>query len=286
MNNIEDSANQHPIPPLIKTTRTITHNDAPQSTYVQTGVNRVSRDLLAATNQATLSNRVSPPQSLSLNHLSPEREADTASSFSFASSYSSSRASVDNYSIIDAVESGNLNQVEFYLGRGHDPSINNNSAIIKAAELGHIDVVETLLNHPRVNPADQNNAALRKAFRNHKLSTVKVLLNHPKVNPAVNDNEILVYSAIYGYGEIVFLLLKDDRVNPGARNNLAICGAASKGHGHVVQLLLEHPQVNPFVNYQEPFRRARAQNHEHIAELIENKFIMENKLKKIWKRPR
>jgi ankyrin repeat protein len=75
-----------------------------------------------------------------------------------------------------------------------------------AAEKGHLDVVERLLNDNRVNPVDDGNFAI-------------------------------IWAADKGHLDVVERLLKDKRVDPSTVNNHAIEWAASNGHLAVFNLL-------------------------------------------------
>ena len=55
----------------------------------------------------------------------------------------------------------------------------------RRAENGHLDVVELLLNDPRVDPSAQNNKALRRAKKNNYQEVVELLLKDPRVLPPI-----------------------------------------------------------------------------------------------------
>lgn len=103
-----------------------------------------------------------------------------------------------------------------------NPSIDNNKAIIIAAEFDRDDLVKILLNHPLVDPGDQRNEAIFRAATDGNINIVKILMNDPRVDPSDWNNRVLRY-AISGrstsnykkpvYVEIVKLLLNDHRVD-------------------------------------------------------------------------
>lgn len=62
-----------------------------------------------------------------------------------------------------------------------DPSENNNSLIVLAAEVNNVDAIKLLMNDPRVNPADNNNAAAVMACNKRHGYVLEHLLKHPKV---------------------------------------------------------------------------------------------------------
>ena len=94
-----------------------------------------------------------------------------------------------------------------------DPSDQNNQAIIKAAQMGNLEIVKILLQDSRVDPSDQNNEAIVRAAENGNLETVKLLLLDPRVDPSDQNNEAINSASRKGYVEIVKLLIEDPRVD-------------------------------------------------------------------------
>jgi hypothetical protein len=91
-----------------------------------------------------------------------------------------------------------------------DPAARNNAAIRWAANNGHSQVVERLLDHPRVDPAARNNAAIRWAANNGHSQVVERLLEHPRVEP---DSDLIQHIAQKGHSKIVDRLLDHPIIN-------------------------------------------------------------------------
>ena len=106
-----------------------------------------------------------------------------------------------------AAENGRLILVQDALQKGIDPSLLGNYAVQWASAEGHYDVVQLLLQDPRVDPASKNNFAIRKASCN-------------------------------GHARVVQLLLQDNRVDPAAMNYESIRMARANGHADVLDMLV------------------------------------------------
>ena len=85
------------------------------------------------------------------------------------------------------------------------------------------------------------------AAKNGHLDVVQLLLEDPRVDPSANHNLAIRLAALYGRHQIVKLLFTDPRVDPSDKliHNSAIRLAARNGHLKVVKLLLEDPRVDP-----------------------------------------
>lgn len=88
-----------------------------------------------------------------------------------------------------AARKGNLTIVNQLLDAKADPALNHNVAIRRAAEYGHLPIVELLLAYPRVDPNDFETSetiagtALNLANQNYHKDIVLRLLQDPRVNP-------------------------------------------------------------------------------------------------------
>ena len=82
----------------------------------------------------------------------------------------------------------------------------SNRDLIKAAQNGHLDIVERLLKDPRVDPADYDNDAIRWAAENGHIDVVERLLKDPRVNPADDDNYAIRWAAHNGHLDVFNLL--------------------------------------------------------------------------------
>jgi hypothetical protein len=72
------------------------------------------------------------------------------------------------------------------------PEMDNNMAVMDAAEHGFFDILSLLLNDSRVNPSDQNNFAIIYANDNSNNQIVEILWRHKAVKESLknDDNEL------------------------------------------------------------------------------------------------
>ena len=139
-----------------------------------------------------------------------------------------------------------------HLKRLVDPSADNNIAIRLASTEGHKEVVEILLEDPRVDPSDINNITIRYASESDHKEVVEMLLKDLRVDPSADNNYAIRWASINGHKEVVEILLKDpssasaerrvalrpdSRVDPSADNNWAKRWASLKGHKEIVEML-------------------------------------------------
>jgi hypothetical protein len=145
-----------------------------------------------------------------------------------------------------AVFTGNVELVDLLLQDPRvDPSADNNWAIRFASNNGHLSIVDRLLQDPRVDPSANDNAAIQFASYNGHLIVVDRLLQDPRVDPSANDNGAILFASDKGHLVIVDRLLQDPRVDPSADYNCAIKLASKKGHLAVVNRLLQDSRVDP-----------------------------------------
>jgi ankyrin repeat protein len=85
--------------------------------------------------------------------------------------------------LLTACSLGCTSIVKMLLRVGVDPSTFNNGAIQAACELGHIKVVEALLQDNRVDPTANNNWAIRISSEYGHKEVVKLLLQDGRVEP-------------------------------------------------------------------------------------------------------
>lgn len=90
--------------------------------------------------------------------------------------------------LVDASRMGELAMVDELINLGFNPAACDNEAIIVASGNGYVEVVNRLMQDPRVNPADQDNKAIYLASQNGHLQVIEILLQEPRVNPADQDN--------------------------------------------------------------------------------------------------
>src|SRR3972149_5015286 len=148
---------------------------------------------------------------------------------------------------------------------GTDPSYNDNVAIRYASSKGLIEVVRSLLQHPRVNPTTY---AIQEASKNGHIDIVRLLLQDPRVDPSDNNNCAIQVAIKNGHIEIVRLLLSDPRVDPSACNNRALKTAVERGYTKIVKLLLRDLRVDSDVINDKDIEMAEEFNHCGILRLL------------------
>lgn len=89
-----------------------------------------------------------------------------------------------------AITSRRLDIMELLLKRGADPSVNHNKFLIDAVEFGKFEVVNRLLQDPRVDPSDQKNQAILIAAENGDQSMIDRLLQDPRVKATVDMSKV------------------------------------------------------------------------------------------------
>ncbi|OJU82150.1 MAG: hypothetical protein BGO10_04710 [Chlamydia sp. 32-24] len=128
----------------------------------------------------------------------------------------------------------------------------DNEAFVKAAENGHLFLLELLTektnpNTNNVDVADQENAAIRAASKNGHADVVRYLLTFEEVDPSAENNEALLEAVRAGHIEVVEELIKDERV--AAPDMLvfyqeAIAIARDEQKEDIFQLLLQNPNIS------------------------------------------
>ena len=139
----------------------------------------------------------------------------------------------------------NLRLVKWLLKQGVDPSDCSNYAIREASENGYLEIVEILLQDPRVDPSDCNNYAIGLASENGHKEVVEILLRDSRVDPSDDDNYAIAFASMNGHKKVVELLLKDNRVDPSDDDNYAIALASVNGNKDIVEILLRDHRVDP-----------------------------------------
>jgi hypothetical protein len=143
------------------------------------------------------------------------------------------------------------------------------TALVRAAENGHIDVVDYLLRHAMFDPSAVDNYAVRWAARNGHLAIVERLLQDERVDPSAYNNAAVRWAAQDGRVAAVERLLLDTRVDPSADDDYAMRMAAACGRFAVVDRLLEDDRVDVAVALQHsrPEDRKRLECRERLTEI-------------------
>ena len=169
-----------------------------------------------------------------------------------------------------AAENGHVDVVDCLLRHAmFDPSADDNCAIRLAALSGHLAVVERLLQDERVDPSARDNVAVLSAAFNGHLAVVERLLRDVRVDPSARENDAIRKAARNGHVAVVERLLEDERVNPSARDNYAVRSAAVYGHLAVVDRLLEDDRTDVAValRHLPPENRKRFECRERLTEI-------------------
>lgn len=106
-------------------------------------------------------------------------------------------------------------------------------------KIGHIEILERLLQCEDVDPAADNNCAIRWASEKGHFSVVERLLLFDGVDPTAKDNYAIKLASQNGHLAVVKRLLQCKGVNPTAKDNYAIQSASRNGHLSVVERLLQ-----------------------------------------------
>jgi ankyrin repeat protein len=171
--------------------------------------------------------------------------------------------------LVRAAENGHVDVVDCLLRNAmFDPSTDDNSTIKMAAANGHLAVVERLLLDPRVDPTADDNDAIRGAAANGHLVVVGRLLQDVRVDPTADDNDAILLAAERGHLAVVERLLQDKRVDPSAENNFAVRWAARNGHLAVVERLLQDKRVDPSADDNYAVQWAALNGHLAVVERL------------------
>jgi ankyrin repeat protein len=141
---------------------------------------------------------------------------------------------IDPVHIVRAVEEKSLAMVSCLINKGIDVTVNNNAALVTAAQRGYHLIVEKLVKH--CDPTVPDNLALRWACHNGHASVVVILLKCRGVNPTCNQNEPLALAAAGGHVAVCTLLFNYG-VKPDRR---AYELASRKKHEPVCDLLVQY----------------------------------------------
>lgn len=158
----------------------------------------------------------------------------------------------------EAATEGNLADVQALAG---DDKVDVNwgdfeyrrTPFYRACGHGRVSVVEYLLRHPRINPAQPMNEAATPFFiacQQGCLDVIRLLLEDPRIDPcaARRDGVTPFYTACQsGHRDLVAALLADPRIDPGyssPEGTTPFFVGCQEGHREVVALLLADPRVD------------------------------------------
>jgi hypothetical protein len=110
--------------------------------------------------------------------------------------------------VLRMLESGEV----FVNGKAH-------VALQRAAQNGHVDVVDCLLRHAGFDPSAYGNRTVQLAAMSGHLAVVERLLQDERVDPSACTNLAVRWAACWGHLAVVERLLRDERVDPSADDN-------------------------------------------------------------------
>jgi ankyrin repeat protein len=181
--------------------------------------------------------------------------------------------------LLMAVKAGNTEIVKLLLqDEGVDPSAENNTSLLTAAYCGWDDLIQVLLQDPRVIVREHLASAIFQACCSavENVNVVRMLLEKMEDPISEQGNEYLMEAVANGHYEIVRFLLELQVAHPffagshafiaacrdnclqlvqyyltipgfdaSVQNNLALIEASANGNMEVVRLLLLQPNVHP-----------------------------------------
>ncbi|KAM5458143.1 hypothetical protein MaudCBS49596_000054 [Microsporum audouinii] len=156
----------------------------------------------------------------------------------------------DRNAVSYAAEIGDINSYDYLLAKGAFPNVVDRcyrTPLFYAARLGHLAIMEKLLNDKRVDPNlkdKDSKTPLSIAAENGFKMAVELLLSVKKIVVECLDNQSkspLSLAATNGHSDVVRLLLNKDGVKVNSADYLSrmpLSYAAGNGHNNVVRLLL------------------------------------------------
>lgn len=123
-----------------------------------------------------------------------------------------------------------------------------NFLVRKAAALGHVDLLRTLLalpHHAKVNPASHNYEALKKAAGNGHLEVVRILCSTPLAAPTYARIDALKVAIGRGRSDVVHLLLQSPTVRTQKMLELILMTSAATGDLEMVRDAVFRYGVDP-----------------------------------------
>ncbi|KAG1671876.1 hypothetical protein FOA52_003443 [Chlamydomonas sp. UWO 241] len=174
----------------------------------------------------------------------------------------------EGYELCDAAADGDLAVMLTLLDRAAGPDRllcvlggrNGNTALMCAAEDGHVEAMRVMLAHPGADAAgmlaqanEYEKTALMRASRNEHVACMSLLLDHPRADAAamlghieINGRNIFYEAASRGHAGAIGVCLAHPQFSAAAMlknttaNRDSFARAAMSGHAETVRLLLDH----------------------------------------------
>ena len=109
---------------------------------------------------------------------------------------------------------------------------------IKYIKIGNLQKVIEIIESNQVDASAQNNAAIIRAAESGHLEFVKYLSTLPNVDASARNNWAIICAAHFGHLEVVEYLSKLPKVDASAQDNLAIMDASRHRYLPIVAMLL------------------------------------------------
>jgi ankyrin repeat protein len=166
--------------------------------------------------------------------------------------------------------------VELLAFKNLDPSSRQNLALRTLSYIGNKELVEILLQNPKLNMNANFNDSLCLACSTGRLDVVDLLLKDGRLDPTIPSsifpddlgNNALETACAYGHLSVVQLLLNDPRVDPSSNDCLAVTLAAGNGHSNILERLLQDQRVVSNCRPHEALIEAILEDHEECIRIL------------------
>lgn len=146
--------------------------------------------------------------------------------------------------LMDFVNKGDLGNIKELVNWGVDATFSDNLPITRSAVLGHLHVIQFLINVPTLDVRGRNNNIFYIAASKGHLNIIKFMLTIPGVDPEFCNNQAITTAIINGHIHVVKFLLTLPSVNTTERNNMGIIYAARTKQSEVIRFMLTLPNIN------------------------------------------
>lgn len=172
----------------------------------------------------------------------------------------------NNLLLRNAANGGHADAVQYLLDHGADYTVFNNGPMEDAAGKGHLDVLRVLIKAGAdVNAKD--GGVLSAAARKGQLDVVAFLLQN-KADPTLDDQDALVRAAENGHAEVVKLLCQQPGMDVTMDDNKALEEALDGEHFDCAEVLLSHGADINFDNGDALRDAVRFNNKDTVAFLL------------------
>ena len=127
-----------------------------------------------------------------------------------------------------------------------NPSALDNKALNSAVLHNYTDIVELLLQHPKVILKKSASRAILESIveRGNGYHILSSILKSDKFDITHDDNNAIRRTAYNGYLDMFKLLLDDSRTDPAAMNNYCLRWSVTNNHLEIAKLLMQNKRVS------------------------------------------